>query len=129
MLAKRISASVARCPLARYPLYACDQDRRRKTNGTHARVIEYALDGIPDPELSYRLITHWFDIEAAPVVELAALYHRRGCIEQTGRAVTRRGKRNPRSVKREMNKFPLRKRTHPLNQPFFLLEAYVSEQY
>jgi hypothetical protein len=64
-------------------LYACDQDRRRKTNGTRVRVIEYALDGIPDPEPSYRLITNWFDMDAAPVVELVALYHRRWCIEQT----------------------------------------------
>lgn len=64
-------------------LYACDQDRRRKTNGTVVCVIEYVLDGIPDPEPSYRLITNWFDIDAAPGVELAALYHRRWTIEQT----------------------------------------------
>jgi hypothetical protein len=64
-------------------LYACDQDRRRKTNGTRVRVIEYALDGISDPESSYRLITNWFDMGAAPAVELAALYHRRWHIDQT----------------------------------------------
>ncbi len=64
-------------------LYACDKDRRRQTNGTVVRVIEYALDGIPDPEPSYRLITNWLDIDAAPAVELAALYHRRWTIEQT----------------------------------------------
>jgi len=64
-------------------LYACDKDRRRKTNGTVVRVIEYVLDGIPDPEPSYRLITNWFDIHAAPAIELAALYHRRWTIEQT----------------------------------------------
>ncbi len=64
-------------------LYACDQDRRRKTNGTVVRVIEYVLDGIPDPEPSYRLLTNWLEIEAAPAVELAALYHRRWTIEQT----------------------------------------------
>lgn len=64
-------------------LYASDKDRRRRANGTVVRVIEYALDGIPDPEPSYRLITNWFDIEAAPAVELAALYHRRWTIEQT----------------------------------------------
>ena len=46
-------------------------------------MIEYALDGIPDPEPSYRLITNWLDIQAAPAVELAALYHRRWTIEQT----------------------------------------------
>jgi hypothetical protein len=64
-------------------LYACDKDRRHKRNGTLVRVIEYTLDGIPDPEPSYRLITNWFDIHAAPAVELAALYHRRWTIEQT----------------------------------------------
>lgn len=64
-------------------LYACDKDRRRQTNGTVVRVIEYALDGIPDPEPSYRLITNWLDVDAAPGVELAALYHRRWTIEQT----------------------------------------------
>ena len=29
------------------------------------------------------MITNWFDIHAAPAVELAALYHRRWTIEQT----------------------------------------------
>ncbi len=52
-------------------LYACDKDRRRQTNGTVVRVIEYALDGIPDPEPSYRLITNWLDVNAVPGVELA----------------------------------------------------------
>ena len=64
-------------------LYADDKERRRKRNGTVVRVIEYALVGIPDPEPSYRLITNWLDCDAAPGVELAALYHRRWTIEQT----------------------------------------------
>lgn len=64
-------------------VYANDRDRRRKENGTVVRVIEYALDGIQDAEPSYRLITNWFDSQAAPAVELAALYHRRWTIEQT----------------------------------------------
>ena len=64
-------------------LYACEKDRRRKTNGTLVRVIKYTLEGIADPEPSYRLITHWFDTDAAPAVELAALYHRRWSIEQS----------------------------------------------
>jgi len=33
------------------------------------------------------------------------------------RAVTSRGKRNPRGVKRKMSNFNLRKRGDPLNQP------------
>lgn len=64
-------------------LYACDKDRRRQTNGMVVRVIEYMLNGIPDSEPSYRLITNWLDLNAAPGVELAALYHRRWTIEQT----------------------------------------------
>ena len=64
-------------------VYASDTDRRRRKEGTIVRVIEYALDGIPDPEPSYRLITNWFDTTTAPAVELAALYHRRWTIEQT----------------------------------------------
>ena len=64
-------------------LYACDEDRRHRVNGSVVRVIEYFLDGIPEPEPSCRLITNWRDIEAAPAVELAALYHRRWTIEQS----------------------------------------------
>jgi hypothetical protein len=64
-------------------VYANEKDRRHKVNGAVVRVIEYTLDGIPDPEPSYYLITNCFDIEVAPAVELAALYHRRWTIEQT----------------------------------------------
>jgi hypothetical protein len=64
-------------------LYACDKDRRHQVNGIVVRVIEYGLNGIPDPEPSYRLITNWLDIDAAPAIELAALYHRRWTIEQS----------------------------------------------
>jgi IS4 transposase len=64
-------------------LYANDKDRRHRVNGTVVRVIEYALDGIADPEPSYRLVTNWLDIDMAPAVELAALYHRRWTIEQS----------------------------------------------
>lgn len=64
-------------------LYANDHDRRHQVHGTVARVIEYTLEGIPDPEPSYRLITNWLDHETAPAAELAALYHRRWTIEQT----------------------------------------------
>ena len=64
-------------------LYPSDKDRRRKTHGMVARVIEYQLTGIPAPEPSYRLITNWLDIQTAPAGELAALYHRRWTIEQT----------------------------------------------
>lgn len=64
-------------------LYPTDKDRRRQANGSVVRVIEYALDGIPDPEPTYRLVTNWLDINAAPAAELAVLYHRRWTIEQS----------------------------------------------
>ncbi|MDP2784205.1 MAG: transposase domain-containing protein [Sulfurimicrobium sp.] len=64
-------------------LYASEKDRRHRVNGTVVRVIEYALDGVPDAELSYRLITNWLDPLAAPAIELAALYHRRWTVEQS----------------------------------------------
>ncbi|WP_297486745.1 IS4 family transposase [Ferrovum sp.] len=90
-------------------LYPSDTDRRHQTNGTVVRVVEYQLDGIPDPEPAYRLITNWLEAEAAPAVELAALYHRRWTIEQTfdefkvhlaDRAVVLRSKR-PELVEQE----------------------------
>lgn len=64
-------------------LYASNKDRRRQQHGTVVRVIEYALDEIPDPEPSCRLITNGFDMSVAPAAGLAALYHRRWTIEQT----------------------------------------------
>jgi hypothetical protein len=64
-------------------LYANERDRRHKRHGTVVRVIEYTLEGIADAEPVYRLITNWLDCNAAPAVELAALYHRRWTIEQT----------------------------------------------
>jgi IS4 transposase len=64
-------------------LYANERDRRHKRHGAVVRVIEYTLEGIADAEPVYRLITNWLDCEAAPAVELAALYHRRWTIEQT----------------------------------------------
>ncbi|MDR2113027.1 MAG: IS4 family transposase [Candidatus Accumulibacter sp.] len=90
-------------------LYANDKDRRRRVKGTVVRVIEYALDGLPDAEPSYRLVTNWLDIKLAPATELAALYHRRWTIEQAfdelkthlaTRAVTLRSKR-PELVEQE----------------------------
>jgi hypothetical protein len=45
------------------------------------RVIEYALPGATDPQQRYRLLTTLLDADAAPAMELAALYHRRWEIE------------------------------------------------
>ena len=54
-----------------------ERDRRRQTNGTRVRVIDYRLAGVQDDEPLYRLVTTLFDPAAAPAEELAALYHER----------------------------------------------------
>jgi IS4 transposase len=41
------------------------------------RVVEYRLEGVPDAEPLYRLITTLLDPADAPAAELAALYHER----------------------------------------------------
>jgi hypothetical protein len=41
------------------------------------------------------------------------------------RAVTSRGKRNPRGVKRKMSHFNLRKRGDPLNQPCITIPKII----
>jgi len=46
------------------------------------RVIEYALPGLPDAQPRYRLLTTLLDPQAAPALELAALYHRRWQVEE-----------------------------------------------
>jgi hypothetical protein len=63
-------------------VYASDTDRRHQRNGVQVRVIEYRLEGVPDAEPQYRLITNLLDPVVAPAVELAALYHRRWKIEE-----------------------------------------------
>ena len=48
---------------------------RRLERAVVVRLIEYRLEGIPDAEPLYRLITSLLDPESAPAAELAALYH------------------------------------------------------
>jgi Insertion element 4 transposase N-terminal/Transposase DDE domain len=62
-------------------IYPAEQDRRRHTNGTVVRVIDYRLAGVAGAEPIYRLITTIIDPEKAPAHELAALYHERWEIE------------------------------------------------
>jgi hypothetical protein len=62
-------------------IYATDKDRRRGAGGVTVRVIEYTLEGVPESEPLYRLLTTIVDPEAAPARELAALYHERWEIE------------------------------------------------
>ena len=62
-------------------IYPSERDWRRKSNGIKVRVIDYRLDGVPDAEPIYRLVTTILDHNKAPAVELAALYHERWEIE------------------------------------------------
>lgn len=62
-------------------IYASDKDRRHDRNGITVRVVEYTLEGVPDAEPLYRLITSLLEPRLAPAQELAALYHDRWEIE------------------------------------------------
>lgn len=62
-------------------IYPSLRDRRHQTNGVAVRVIDYHLEGVPDAEPLYRLVTTLVDPVVAPAVELAALYHERWEIE------------------------------------------------
>ena len=62
-------------------VYPSEKDRRRHRHGVTVRVIEYILDGVPDAEPIYRLVTSILDPQQAPAEELAALYHERWEIE------------------------------------------------
>jgi hypothetical protein len=62
-------------------VYPSEADRRRRSNGLRLRVVEYRLEGIPDPEPLYRVVTSILDPQHAPAAELAALYHERWEIE------------------------------------------------
>jgi hypothetical protein len=57
------------------------QDTKRTGESVVVRVIEYTLDGVPDAEPLYRLITTILDPAEAPAKELAALYQERWEIE------------------------------------------------
>lgn len=61
-------------------LYASQQDRKKKTNGTLVRVIEYKFKWVRNSE-RYRLITTILEPEKALAEELAVLYHDRWEIE------------------------------------------------
>jgi hypothetical protein len=62
-------------------IYPSERDWRKKINGIRVRVIEYMLEGVPDAEPLYRLVTTILDHNAALAEELAALYHERWEIE------------------------------------------------
>ena len=58
-------------------VYADQRHRRHDRAGLRVRVIDYRLEGLPDAEPIYRLITTILDPALAPAAELAALYHER----------------------------------------------------
>jgi len=62
-------------------IYESRKDRRHNRKGVVVRVIEYTLEGVPDAEAIYRLLTTILDPGQAPADELAALYHERWEIE------------------------------------------------
>ncbi len=62
-------------------IYGSTSDWRRKRNGIVVRVIDYVFKEIAGNEPIYRLVTTILDPDAAPAVELAALYHQRWEIE------------------------------------------------
>jgi len=62
-------------------IYLGTSDWRNKRNGIVVRVIDYVLQGIPNAEPVYRLVTTLLDPDETPAKELAALYHQRWDIE------------------------------------------------
>jgi hypothetical protein len=62
-------------------IYPSDKDRRHRTGGLQLRVVEYRLEGVPEAEPLYRVVTSILDPQRAPAAELAALYHERWEIE------------------------------------------------
>ncbi len=65
----------------RSTVYPSALARRHGRDGLAVRVIEYRLEGMPDAEPLYRLLTTLLDERQAPAAELAALYHERWEIE------------------------------------------------
>jgi hypothetical protein len=69
-------------PDGSYLSTAYDHQDRQRTDGQVVRVIEYQLkDSATPTEGHYRLVTNLLDSDAAPALELAALYHERWEIE------------------------------------------------
>ncbi len=58
-------------------IYQSTSDQRNRRHGIVVRVIEYMLEGVPDAEPIYRLLTTILDHRQAPANELASLYPER----------------------------------------------------
>lgn len=62
-------------------IYPSARARQDQAEGVTVRVIEYQVEGVPEAEPLYRLVTTILDPDQAPAEELAALYHERWEIE------------------------------------------------
>lgn len=62
-------------------IYPSEKARRKNEGALQVRVIEYALPRLNDTPTRYRLMTSLLDPNAAPALELAALYHERWQVE------------------------------------------------
>jgi hypothetical protein len=62
-------------------IYPSTKSRRSRAGEITVRVIEYALPGVPDAQVRYRLLSTLLDPIQAPALELAALYHERWEVE------------------------------------------------
>ena len=62
-------------------IFPSQRDRRKNTRAQAVRVIEYQLEGAPDAEPFYRMVTTLLDPKEAPAEELAKLYPDRWEIE------------------------------------------------
>jgi Insertion element 4 transposase N-terminal/Transposase DDE domain len=62
-------------------IYPNPKSRRKRRGEITVRVIEYALPGVPDAQVRYRLLTTLLDPAQAPALELATLYHERWEVE------------------------------------------------
>ena len=71
-----------RLPDGSYLSTVFDSEDKRRQNGRRVRVIDYTLKDSATPvQDSYRLVTNILEPEAAPALELAALYHERWEVE------------------------------------------------
>ena len=69
-------------PDGSYLSTVCDSEDRQRRSGIKVRVIDYTLVESATPvQDSYRLVTNILDHEAAPALELAAIYHERWEVE------------------------------------------------
>jgi hypothetical protein len=58
-------------------IYQSTSDQRNRRHGIVVRVMEYTLEGVPDAEPMYRLLTTILDPRQAPAQDLASLYPER----------------------------------------------------